>query len=259
MDVVDRELSESLAQIAAHYRPQPDAWAEQQRRQLSWVRRRRRYLSLTTAVAAAVLVGAVTVPVVLIKGTSTSQQPVAPADQKQSASHGQPATSVGPVKALEYSNGAPVAFWIYVERKAVAGGGIEDSFCGAYLDPTESLTIDEAESGRDCITRLVESPGRAQLDPVSEIACDHDRPDVHVDCMNIGAVVVAAAPDVARLEVRVVGGQPVSARELGRTAQFVLLIADFTVKGARGPKEGQRFIHTARDSRGDIIEEVTLG
>jgi hypothetical protein len=59
-----------------------------------------------------------------------------------------------------------------------------------------------------------------------------------------------AAPEVTRLVAREGYGTPVPVRELGRTPDFVLFVADF------GPATNAGFGYTAYDNTGAVVEDA---
>lgn len=170
-----------------------------------------------------------------------------------------PGPRIGPVDVVEYFSGARLTYAVSVKRTPDADGNVTDSVC----ESTTSFDKSGAELGRNdrpCVTTPVEDDGPARLHPMAQGICDGGRFGRVIDCaLQTGVVVVATAPKVARLDVAGVGGDSVRARELGRTDRVALFVADF-MRTAQ-PKEitrDQRFVYTAYDADGRVIDEVTL-
>lgn len=167
--------------------------------------------------------------------------------------------AIAPVNVVEYINGNRETYKVAVKRTRDSHGSVTDRVCETAKTAAASgrtIAVDE----RPCTTTPVGDDGRAKIHPVAEAFCSTGRYDVVVDCAGrTGVVAVVTAPEVARLEVAGVGGDSVRARELDRTDQVALFVADFIqTPQPREIDRDQQFVYTAYDDYGRVIDEVTL-
>lgn len=256
MDASDTKVKAALTELAEELPVSEGAWAEQRRMQAARARARRRRMAVPAAVAVVVAVLAVGGTASLL--SRSEDPPVAVPPVVVDVPSG---FSVGPVRVAEFIELArDRTFWTYVERTPSAGGFL-DYACAKVMDRDEEFTgrSEIVGSGHGCGKTVVGHDGPARLHPMPQVICESHDPTVIVDCAGPGVVVVAAAPEVARLELRAEGGATVHARELGRTDKLALFVADFRAPEV-APPDGvhQRFAYTARDQNGAVIDQVTF-
>ncbi len=166
---------------------------------------------------------------------------------------------IGPVKAVEHKGHE--ALWTSVRRTQMQPDVVRDRICAANTrDETSAAPRD---IGTDCVSTTLTRRGPASLHPYAITFCPpNTKPGAVLDCDGFGVVLVVTSPEVAQLVVEAVDGASVTARELGRTSGLALFVAEFTGPPAGPVPTGimghQRFIHTARDSDGTVIDRATL-
>lgn len=247
MNDTDTQVRAALTELAAEVPASRHAWEEHERRMAARTRARRGW-TIGAAAASVLVIAAVVTPIVLTRGAQT---PITPAVTDE-AQPPRPGSKIGPVKVLDYINGGYRTMWVSVDR------GRTDEVCERE---TVHASVGGEEIQRDdrgCTSTPIGDNGPARIHPLPTGLCQTDDPSSIVDCaMVTGVVVIATAPEVDELDVAAVGGKPVTARELGRTDELALFVADFMSTPLSNEIDQQRFTYTARDADGGVIDEVT--
>lgn len=268
MEAWERTVSTALDKVANDVRVREGAWAEHENRVAVQARHQRRRRSAGVATASLVLLVGITTPILLSQSDSAD---LAPGLSRQRS-------DIGPLKVVEYINGSRTALWIYAERRTSSAGDITDFLCTAHLPISQELKSSDltlletgddpsaeppASTQRACRPTTVANTGPAAIHPIAIPICDTKKLGQVADCANqTGVVVVAVAPDVRQLHVRAIGGEAVTAGELGRTDELALFSADFlNGSGQLTPEDmltSQQFNITAKRDDGTTIDDVTL-
>lgn len=231
----DTEVRAALQELAERVPPSKDPWTEHERR-VARSRANRRWLGVGAAAACLLLAAGIAIPTVL---------------DRDAPSYGA-GSEIGPVSVGDnYTDGGLAEYWVAVERSRNAQGGVIDKLCVSMAGHFGRRDEDRCRSAE------VIDDGPALVHPMAVAQCDAEASKPTSHCPFVQGVVIATAPEVARLDVDM-GNDGVSvARELGRTDRLVLFETGLRY-GSVPDLVNKTFTYVARDTDGDVIDEVTL-
>jgi hypothetical protein len=248
MNDLEQRLRSALSELADEVPPSRNAHAEHLRRVT--VRRRRR--PLLAAAAAAVVFGIAVMPAAI--KTPAPQQPAAPSNTNR------PSVSYDPMP--------DGPFMTVTEGPVVLGKFSENGKEWQALVFLERHPSGTGWANRVCVVGV--APGAAPNDPnrhPNSTGCEpmHQwpvgQPPHKVETRSVlggnrigggpfsSLLLFITAPEVSRLDAREAYGLSVGVRELGRTDEFVLFLADFGTS-----YEG--FGYTAWNAQGEVVESA---
>lgn len=238
----DTQVKAALADLAGRVPASENPWTEHERRMAAHTRSRRRRFTIGAAAACVLLVAGIAVPILINRVDRPAPPDVASA-------------TVGPVPVLEYgSNDARQELWFTVTRTEDGQGAVADSVC-RRITPVAARPQE-----LPCWRIRVADDGPARIHPMATGTCLGGRYAIPSPCTGLmpEVLVIATAPDVARLDTEAAAGRTVRARELGRTDRVALFLVDVTRMKVPGFNRVGEFTHTARAADGRLIDRVTL-